>query len=96
MQEERKINILGINHTIEYTDIVDGDKNVLGMIDYHQGKIYIKEGLGKEIEESVIIHECIHGLLSALGHDELSEDEKLVTQLDNGIYQLFKENKIID
>lgn len=43
-----------------------------------------------EEQEEILCHEILHGILVHLGYDELSQDEKLVQAVSNGINQTFE------
>lgn len=83
-----KVIICGIVYTVEHVPVIDeGVEGIVqGQIHYSQGKILIKDGLPKQIEEEVLMHEMIHGILNHIGKSELAEDETFVQGLANGIY----------
>lgn len=83
-----QVTICGIDYTIERVPVIDeGVEGIVqGQIHYSQGKILIKDGLPKQIEEEVLIHEIVHGILNHIGESELAENETFVQGLANGIY----------
>jgi hypothetical protein len=80
----KKIKICGIPYKITQ-----------GLISYAEGIISIKKDMPKKIKESVLYHEIIHGILTQIGYNDLSNDERLVQALTVAIYQMFdlKEGK---
>ncbi len=80
----KKIKICGIPYKITQ-----------GLISYSEGIISIKKDMPKKIKESVLYHEIIHGILTQIGYNDLSNDERLVQALTVAIYQMFdlKEGK---
>lgn len=60
-----------------------------GLCDAAKQKIYIQEGLGKEEEQDVVLHEIIHAIDHSM-HLELEESQ--VSRLASGLIALFKDN----
>lgn len=88
-----QVEILGVNYEIKELDIVDENPNVLGQIVYQKQEIQIKKPLLKDMKNSTIIHEIVHGILFHSGKQELNEKEDLVESLSSSIYQVLKSNK---
>jgi len=88
-----QVEILGVNYEIKELDIVDENPNVLGQIIYQKQEIQIKKSLLKDMKNSTIIHEIVHGILFHSGKQELNEKEDLVESLSSSIYQVLKINK---
>ena len=88
-----QVEILGVNYEIKELDIVDENPNVLGQIVYQKQEIQIKKPLLKDMKNSTIIHEIVHGILFHSGKQELNEKEDLVESLSGSIYQVLKSNK---
>lgn len=88
-----QVEILGVNYEIKELDIVDENPNVLGQIVYQKQEIQIKKSLLKDMKNSTIIHEIVHGILFHSGKQELNEKEDLVESISSSIYQVLKSNK---
>ena len=88
-----QVEILGVNYEIKELDIIDENPNVLGQIVYQKQEIQIKKSLLKDMKNSTIIHEIVHGILFHSGKQELNEKEDLVESLASSIYQVLKSNK---
>ena len=88
-----QVEILGVNYEIKELDIVDENPNVLGQIVYQKQEIQIKKSLLKDMKNSTIIHEIVHGILFHSGKQELNEKEDLVESVSSSIYQVLKSNK---
>lgn len=88
-----QVEILGVNYEIKELDIVDENPNVLGQIVYQKQEIQIKKSLLKDMKNSTIIHEIVHGILFHSGKQELNEKEDLIESLSSSIYQVLKSNK---
>ena len=88
-----QVEILGVNYEIKELDIVDENPNVLGQIIYQKQEIQIKKSLLKDMKNSTIIHEIVHGILFHSGKQELNEKEDLVESISSSIYQVLKSNK---
>lgn len=88
-----QVEILGVNYEIKELDIIDENPDVLGQIIYQKQQIEIKKSLKKDMKNTTIIHEMIHGILFHSGKQELNEKEDLVESLSSSIYQVLKSNK---
>ena len=88
-----QVEILGVNYEIKEADIIDENPNILGQIVYQKQEIQIKKSLLKDMKNSTIIHEIVHGILFHSGKQELNEKEDLVESLSSSIYQVLKSNK---
>ena len=88
-----QVEILGVNYEIKELDIIDENPNVLGQIIYQKQQIEIKKSLKKDMKNTTIIHEMIHGILFHSGKQELNKNEDLIESLSNSIYQILKSNK---
>lgn len=88
-----QVEILGVNYEIKELDIIDENPNVLGQIIYQKQEIQIKKSLLKDMKNSTIIHEIVHGILFHSGKQELNEKEDLVESISSSIYQVLKSNK---
>lgn len=88
-----QVEILGVNYEIKEVDIIDENPNVLGQIVYQKQEIQIKKPLLKDMKNSTIIHEIVHGILFHSGKQELNEKEDLVESISSSIYQVLKSNK---
>lgn len=84
-----KVNICGITHkVIEYEDNFDIDTH-FGQIDFRKATIKINKDLDSQVKKESICHEILHGILVHLGYDDLSNDERFVNAVSNGICQAF-------
>ena len=88
-----QVEILGVDYEIKELEIIDENPNVLGQIVYQKQEIQIKKSLLKDMKNSTIIHEIVHGILFHSGKQELNEKEDLVESLSSSIYQVLKSNK---
>ncbi len=89
-----KVNILGIDYEIKEVDEISKTQTMLGLIDYIEQIIYIKESLSVERKQEVLIHEITHGVLELIGLDEELE-EKDVQTLGLALYNLLTFNESI-
>lgn len=86
-----KVNICGIPHTvIEKDDYFTSDNTHLGEITYSKAEILINKNIPAEMKKETICHEIVHGIFVHLGREDLTNDETLVQQLGNAIYQGFE------
>lgn len=88
-----QVEILGVNYEIKELDIVDENPDVLGQIIYQKQLIEIKKSLPRDMKNTTILHEIVHGILFHSGKQELNKNEDLIESLSNSIYQILKSNK---
>jgi hypothetical protein len=89
-----KVKIAGIEYKViksAYVDI-NGDRNYRGTCDSNKGVIKIAEGMGKDVEEQVFIHELVHACLDQAGYDK--HDEDMVSRFSIVLHQVLKDNTI--
>lgn len=87
----KRIKICGVPFKIKEVAVIDenADGIVEGKIIFEKSKILLKKSLPKEMKESVLYHEVLHGMLAMLGYNELSGDETFVQGLSALMYQMF-------
>lgn len=83
------IKILGKPFKIIWKPASWFQKDDEGLCYAQQQIIYIQEGLAKEEEQDVILHEIIHALDHSM---HLGLDESQVSRLASGLIALFKDN----
>ena len=89
--DNKFINICGIPHlVVEQSDHFDSGDTHFGQIDYQRCVITINECMDENEKKETLCHEIVHGILVHMGYDELSQDERLVQALANGINQAFE------
>lgn len=83
------VNICGITYKIEYVeDKFDMDLH-FGQIEYGKGRILVNKDLAPDVMRQTIVHEMVHGMLLALGYNELTNDEQFVQAFSTAISQTF-------
>ena len=92
MKKPKKIVILGKTYKIKYLKKLS-KRGEVGHISTLNRIIEIKK-CDKEIMESALLHEVIHGILMELGFGDEINNEHLVCSLETGLYQVLKENSI--
>lgn len=86
-----KINICGIPHkVIEVDDVFDANGYHLGQIDYKDATIKIRKDMTEEMKAFTLMHEVVHGILTLIGEDEKSQDERFVQVLAMAIMGTFE------
>lgn len=81
--------ISGITYTVNITDRLSLGSDYGGEICYGQQEINIRP-MATECQDVIFLHECIHGMLKALGYEE--HDEKLVDGIAHQFYMWIKDN----
>lgn len=91
VQKMDKYNICGIPHTIIEKEVIEGNGSgtILGQITYCDCIIEMRKNLTPEMYRQTLIHEIVHGMLTMIGRNELSEDETFVQSLALAISQTF-------
>ena len=82
------MDIAGINFTvkeIEKPDWIEG--RFMGMMNFEEKGIYINKDMCEEQKESTKLHEYIHAVLDSYGFPDESENEALVSMLQNELYR---------
>lgn len=89
--EKMRVNICGVPHkVIEKDDNFTSDNTHLGEITYSQAEILINKNIPEAMKKETLCHEMVHGIFVHLGREDMSNDETLVQQLGNAIYQGFE------
>ena len=84
MDIPEKVTVLGVPYTVEIGG-VEPDED--GSCSPSKLLISIREGMCREKEEQVFLHELVHAILAGLACDEQYEDERLVQGLAIGLHQ---------
>jgi len=87
-----KINICGVQYSIEELDTVDNDPMTLGLCVYTDAKIMIKKDLSKDRKNQTFIHELTHAIAYEAGFDEQNED--VVNRFGKVLFQVLSENSL--
>lgn len=86
------IKIGGIDYRIKLVNECDEDDlNIDGKIIFPKQEIRIKKGLEKQYEESILLHEIIHGIFEFCGW---VQNEENITRLSNALYQVLRDNAL--
>lgn len=92
-----KIKIGCYVYNVEITKdpiIIDNNSNYSGFIDFHQNKIKILDGLCPNLQNEILLHEIMHGIITYFELDLKNDDEeKIIECFAKGIYQIFRDNK---
>lgn len=94
-----KLKIGGFEWVVEENEEVAGTNDIFGLNYPKEQKIYLKPGLTKQLKEETLIHEVLHAIFWQTGLDaefDDNQEEKIVSTLAHGLYQVFKDNKIWD
>lgn len=84
------VKICGIPYTVrECENLLDADGVSFGQVEYLTGQILINSRATNDIKNETLCHEIVHAMLMSLGRNDMANDEMLVQQLGNAIYQTF-------
>lgn len=81
-----KIKICGVPFVIKQEKTDTFNVGTLGEISLKECEIRIKEELSKELKDSVLVHEYLHGILDMNGYHNESSNEQLINCLRNELY----------
>lgn len=84
------VNICGIIHEIIETENEFTTVNVCGEINYKDCVIKIEKNATDDFKKETIAHEILHGILTHLGYDDLSENEQFICAVSNALIQSFE------
>ena len=82
------IRICGVPYTITESEDVFG-RNIQGQIDYNAGTIQINKDMAEPVKAVALCHEITHGMLVAIGRNDLAEDEVFTQALASAINMAF-------
>ena len=79
------INLCGVPYEVRYVDETFCSDTQLGEITFLKGIIRINNDLPLALKELTLWHEAVHGILTLIGRDDLSNDETFVDCLANAL-----------
>lgn len=88
-----RVYICGVPHEVIECDDKFNSEVHLGMIDFQMARIFINREMSPEMKDETLCHEILHGILTHIGREDLSEQEEFVTVMGNAIYQTFSIKK---
>jgi hypothetical protein len=88
------LNILGHDYEVQFVEHnqLDTSRNC-GTCDMYRTILAISTNQSRTMQESTIIHEIIEAVNYCL---ELNLEHNKITALESGLYQVLKDNKLID
>lgn len=89
-----KVRVAGIDYEVLKKPFVEinNNRSYRGKCESNLGIIELAEGMGKDVEEQIFIHELVHACLDQAGYDE--HDEDMVTRFSIVLHQVLKDNEI--
>lgn len=85
MRALMKVKIGALTYRVVRVKKIAGDSDARGEIDFVSKTIRILEGMDRDVETEVILHECTHGISPNMG-------EQAVHTFSNRFFQLLREN----
>lgn len=87
-----EIKVCGMVYAVEEKEHFQNgdDRNLWGLCDYEQQKIYIRQSLSVQKKKQVLIHELTHAILHEAGFEE--QDEDLVNRFSIILHQVLLDN----
>lgn len=88
------IKILGYEYTVQQRSPPEGiPTDSFGGCDFAKGTIYCSKDIPSNLQESTLLHEILEALNY---HLELGLKHSQITALEAGLYQVLKDNGIIN
>ena len=95
VEENTKLNILGVEYTLLEVDYVNKYEPVRGQINHMTAEILVDRHLPEKIKTVTLLHEILHAICDLLGYDDLGEDEEKIKGLSTALHQVLTEHDII-
>lgn len=94
----KSFELFGQTITVEYRRTLYKSHKAVGLWIVGKNKILLQQRtntyeITDEQIEQTFLHELTHALLTVLGYENLSNDEKLVDLIGNGLHQVIKSVK---
>ncbi len=86
-KENKFVDVCGVPFEVVEVDSCCRNDNSMGRSDSKMCVININRDMPKEMKESTLIHEWIHGVLDCGGLGDISNNETLVCLLQNELYR---------
>lgn len=95
MKIPKTVKIGGLNYTVELTDIEQGkaQSDSIGLHHARFTKIIIDNRLSSDKQESIFLHEILEALNLMYS---LELEHKTIDILEAGLYQVLKDNKMLE
>jgi len=95
MQLPQTVEVLNRTYKVIEEDLTEA--GLLGVSRHDKGVIKIEETLDNQEKANTFLHEMIHALLTAMGHELRGKEEVLHTEnnvriLSNGLVTIFRDN----
>lgn len=88
---------MGINFKILVINkLFDENNKVLGFSDYANSLIKLEDNQDDQNKLQTLVHEITHIILWNTGYDDLNANEQLIVAFGNVLYQVLKDNDLIE
>lgn len=84
----KSVTVGNVVYTVKLREM-DG---AFGHCDYTKCELVINETANRQRQAKTLVHETIHALLYECGLLEINHDERQVTALENGLWDLLRNN----
>jgi len=91
MRIPKSVRIAGLDYAVERVSQTGLELQAEGHINYREQLITLCD-TGQAYAKVTFLHECLHGMLEALGLTEANQDERLIDGLAHQLYQLLEDN----
>ena len=88
----KKIDLLGVDITVNEVDVVCKEEPMRGMYDYLAATIKLDQNMPISMKNNVLVHELLHAMFDLLGYEDLRDDEQKVQAIATALNQLFQQD----
>jgi hypothetical protein len=96
----KKVKVCGLVYNVEENAKASSSADVYGITDHYKQSIILDPRVSQEKKEQTFVHEVLHAIWDSVGlnsrYNDHKQQEEIVDALSNGLYQVFKENKLFN
>lgn len=89
----QSVNVLGHDYSIEFAseEVIPGE-DTNGVIQFSKQRIFVRDDMPERHQRVVLLHEIIHAIFEASGHNDYRVDEDLTECLSYALVSLLRSN----
>lgn len=91
-----KINILGVEYTVEEVEVVNKEEPRRGEVNLLTNTIKLDKEMPLSLKNQTLMHEILHAVFDLLGMDDLGNDESKVQAIAVAIHYIFSTQKVFE
>lgn len=98
MKIPKRFKLLGIEYTVKLIPAADWPeehKEAVGLFSERNYEIWVLQTKKKQAMEQTFLHEAMHGILSAMGRDDLYGNEQFIDLLASLMHQMITTSEYV-